>query len=61
MIFPRSFVRVLQDGTPVCQLKLSPSTVVSAARAAIGMILTQLVTCSRSSKTLRRRLNVRPN
>jgi hypothetical protein len=30
----------------VCQLKLSASTVVSAARAAIGKILTQLVTSS---------------
>jgi hypothetical protein len=44
MIFLQSFVRVLRGGTPVCQLKLSPSTVVSAARAAIGMILTQAVT-----------------
>ena len=34
----------------MCQLKLSASTVVSAARAAIGMILTQVVTCSRSQK-----------
>ena len=34
----------------MCQLKLSPSTVVSAARAAIGKILTQLLTCSCSRK-----------
>jgi hypothetical protein len=34
----------------VCQWKLSASTVVSAARAAIGKILTQLVTSSCSRK-----------
>src|SRR5271156_3705348 len=50
IIFLQSFVRVFQGGTPVCQLKLSASTVVSAARAAIGMILTQVVTGSRSQK-----------
>jgi asparagine synthetase B (glutamine-hydrolysing) len=50
MIFLQSFVRVFQDGTPVCQLKLSRSTVVSAARATISMILTQVVTSSRSQE-----------